>query len=229
MNLSPIINGQFIDPQGEPYSCGLVWTYANLSNIPQVTYKDPDGNEAHDNPIVLNSLGMPPAPVFLKDGPYSFTRHDCTGLQIGARIDNILGIVGVTSGDLPNVKLEGLTAPGTQTYAVKVAKYWDYGNLRKFRIFIVLSAKGEPSGDLIVSGLGKKNLNTTNNYSAVTVGAYKFDIGSFTQLSGLIPPNADYVVLMKNGSNVSNARLTEAGLLNDSEISLWGEYETALG
>ena len=68
--LSPLFNndGAQIDSSGDPRSGGLIHTYLAGTTTPATTYKESTGVTAHTNPIVLNSNGLPPAPIWLTTG-----------------------------------------------------------------------------------------------------------------------------------------------------------------
>lgn len=66
--LSPIFNDAVLDSSGNPYSGAQLFTYAAGSSTKQTAYQDQAGTTPHTNPIVLNSRGEPPAPIWLTEG-----------------------------------------------------------------------------------------------------------------------------------------------------------------
>jgi hypothetical protein len=56
------------DASGDPLSGYQVFTYAAGSTTKQTTYQDSGGVTPHANPIELNTLGFPPAPIWLTEG-----------------------------------------------------------------------------------------------------------------------------------------------------------------
>lgn len=67
VRLSPI---QYFgtDANGDPLSGYKVFTYGAGSSTKKNTYQDSGGVTAHANPIVLNTLGFPTAPIWLTEG-----------------------------------------------------------------------------------------------------------------------------------------------------------------
>lgn len=64
--ISPVLNGvPVIDAAGSPVSDGLVHTYLSGTSTPAATYQDADGIAAQSNPIVLDTGGYLPAPLWL--------------------------------------------------------------------------------------------------------------------------------------------------------------------
>lgn len=64
--LSPIGNGQqFNDSNGSPLSGALLFTYTAGSSTKRTTYTDINAGGSNTNPIVLDSSGRPPSPIWL--------------------------------------------------------------------------------------------------------------------------------------------------------------------
>lgn len=90
--LSPICNEQQSDVNGAPLSGGLIETYLAGSSTPAPTYTDITGANPQTNPIVLNTLGLAPSPIWLDSSLiYKFIVKDATGV-VQRVIDNISGI-----------------------------------------------------------------------------------------------------------------------------------------
>lgn len=78
-----------VDAYGNPLVGGRLYTYANMTTTPQITYKDAAGTIANTNPIILDSLGS--AVVFLKEGlVYTFVMKDANDALIWSQ-DSISG------------------------------------------------------------------------------------------------------------------------------------------
>lgn len=80
---------QFMDGNGDPLAGGYVSTkYAGTSDD-KATYSDSAGTTPYDNPIDLDSSGMPDAgPIFLQAGAYDFYVYDTNDVLV----DTIEGI-----------------------------------------------------------------------------------------------------------------------------------------
>ena len=63
--LAPVPMQQFFDANGDPLSGGLIYTYVTGTTTNQATYTSAVGDVAQTNPIVLNSRGEPPSPIFI--------------------------------------------------------------------------------------------------------------------------------------------------------------------
>jgi hypothetical protein len=97
--LSPLFNndGSQIDSNGDPRSGALLFTYLSTTSTKATTYKDSAGAVAHTNPIVLNSNGLPPAPIWLTTGStYKFVLAPSTDTDPPASailtIDNVSAV-----------------------------------------------------------------------------------------------------------------------------------------
>src|SRR6185436_3131192 len=67
VKLSPVFQEAQLDSNGNPWVGAQLFTYTGGSSVKQTTYQDTVGT-AHTNPIVLNSRGEPPAPIWLTTG-----------------------------------------------------------------------------------------------------------------------------------------------------------------
>lgn len=90
--LSPVCNESQIDDNGDPLSGGTVETYLAGTSTPAPTYTSITGATPQTNPIVLNTLGLPPQPIWLaSELQYKFIIKDAVG-NVQRTIDNIAGI-----------------------------------------------------------------------------------------------------------------------------------------
>jgi hypothetical protein len=97
VKLSPVFNDAQLDSSGNPYVGAQLFTYAAGSTTKQTAYQDSAGLTQHTNPIVLNSRGEPPAPIWLTEGStyklYLTTPTDTDPPVTSVRvIDNIRGV-----------------------------------------------------------------------------------------------------------------------------------------
>lgn len=129
--LSPIGNDQFIDANGDPLTGGQVETYLNGSSTPAATYTSSSGATPQPNPIILNSLGYAPSPVWLTGGvAYKFIVKDASGSTLRT-IDDISGINDaevslsewVESGLVPTyIGATSFSVPGDQTPLLQIGR-----------------------------------------------------------------------------------------------------------
>lgn len=90
--LSPVLNEQQFDANGNPLSGGKIYTYLAGTVTPVTTYKTSTGT-AQANPIILDSSGNYPTgtQLWLSGGlQYKFVVQDSTGVTLRT-IDNITG------------------------------------------------------------------------------------------------------------------------------------------
>jgi hypothetical protein len=97
VKISPIFNDAQLDGSGNPYTGAKLFTYTAQSSTKQTAYQDSAGITGHTNPIILNSRGEPPAPIWLTSGvAYKFvlaapTDADPPNSPIRT-VDNIAGV-----------------------------------------------------------------------------------------------------------------------------------------
>lgn len=71
--ISPFGNNQFFTSNGVLAVGAKLFTYLAGTTTKTPVYTDVGGITPHANPIILNSLGMPPSPIYLsKAAPYKF-------------------------------------------------------------------------------------------------------------------------------------------------------------
>jgi len=68
VKLSPLFNDAQLDSNGNPYSGAKLFTYLAGSSTKATTFQDSGALASHTNPLVLNSRGEPPAPIWLTTG-----------------------------------------------------------------------------------------------------------------------------------------------------------------
>jgi hypothetical protein len=101
VSLSPIGNTMipFLTNSGIPLNGGLLYSYAAGTTTPQTTYTSNSGSIANTNPIVLQSNGVAPSPIWITDNvSYKFVLKDSSGNTLET-YDNING-QGTISGNL---------------------------------------------------------------------------------------------------------------------------------
>lgn len=92
VRLSPVFNDEQLDNNGLPANGYLLQTDQAGSSTPAPTYTDSSGTATHADPIVLNSRGEPPFPIWLVAGvAYKFTLKTPAGAVVRV-IDNVTGV-----------------------------------------------------------------------------------------------------------------------------------------
>jgi len=136
VKLSPQPWLQFLDANGDPYSGAQLFVYAAGSTTKLTPYTDNTQTSQHTNPIILNSKGIPPSPVWLVEGlSYKFVLapSDDTDPPAAAiaTYDNLKGVNDanltidqwVASGLTPTyVSATSFTVPGDQTTDLHVGR-----------------------------------------------------------------------------------------------------------
>lgn len=115
--LSPIGNSQIVDVNGNPLNGGKIRTFLAGMSTPADAYTTSAGAVLQPNPIILNSLGWSPNPLFLKAGvAYKIIFEDAAGVQIGQPFDNITGINDPAFIVGTSPVYDFISYPGTVTY-----------------------------------------------------------------------------------------------------------------
>jgi len=77
--ISPFGNDQFFTSNGVLAVGAKLFTYLAGTTTKTPVYTDVGGTTPHTNPIILDSIGMPPSPIFLdKAAPYKFVYSPST-------------------------------------------------------------------------------------------------------------------------------------------------------
>lgn len=129
--LSPVCNDQLIDVNGDPLVGGQIETYLAGSTTPAPTYTDDSGSVPQANPIILNSLGYTPNPIWLTGGvAYKFVIKNAAGV-IQRTVDDIAGVNDasvsqsewVDSGLVPTyINPTSFSVPGDQTTVLQISR-----------------------------------------------------------------------------------------------------------
>lgn len=90
--LSPLLNENQLDANGDPISGGKIYWYVAGTTTPQDTYTDETATTPQANPVILNSRGISADAIWLKGGAsYKAVFNDADDNPI-AVYDNIVGI-----------------------------------------------------------------------------------------------------------------------------------------
>lgn len=129
--LAPVCQGQAIDVDGNPRTGGKIYTYLAGTSTPTATYTTEAGSTPHANPIILNSLGQTPNPIWITSGlSYKFVETDSADVVIRTT-DNIDGVNDTTqtasewfdSGFTPTyISAVSFSVPGDQTSTLQIGR-----------------------------------------------------------------------------------------------------------
>jgi hypothetical protein len=74
-------------PDGTINAGGKLYTYDGVTNAARAVFTDTDGQNEHTNPIILDSAGMPPSPVFYTRGAsYNLVLTDADDVEIDTNL-----------------------------------------------------------------------------------------------------------------------------------------------
>lgn len=153
-HLSPLFQDAQFDANGAYLSGGKLYWYLSGTLTPATTYADSLGTYPNTNPIILNSRGEPPQPIWLTDG-VSYKAQLNTSLDVAVRpaIENITGVNSVLS---TTTGIEWTTSGLTPTYISPTQ----------------FSVPGDQTSILVVSRRLKITLSIGAIYGTVTASSY---------------------------------------------------------
>lgn len=209
VKLSPVFNDAQLDSSGNPYSGAKLFAYAAGSTTKQTAYQDSAGTTPHTNPIVLNSRGEPPAPIWLTTGQtyklYLTTPTDTDPPITSVRvIDNVTGVNDTTSavdqwigGATPTyVSATSFTLSGDQTTTYHIARRLKSTNSGG-TIYSTIT------GSSYSGGTGLTTIIVTNDSGSLDSGLSAISYGIVSAASSAVPGLtnlADIVALSAAGT-----------------------------
>jgi hypothetical protein len=213
------VAAQFFDDNGDPYAGGKLFTYVAGSSTKKTTYQDSTGTTPHANPIVLDSGGRLPAPVFGTTGAYKFVLAPSTDTDPPSSAewteDGISGINDtattsidqwVTSGLTPTyVSATSFTLSGDQTSEFHVGrrlKSTNSGGTRYSRI--ITSAYGALTTVTVVNDSGTLDAGL----SEVSYGLVSFTNTSLPLLPASLGAGLTHLQTITTAAAQTNADLT---------------------
>lgn len=134
--ISPFGNDQFFSANGALAVGYQLFTYLGGTSQKEAVYTDQNGLASHSNPIVLNSFGMPAAPIFLLiNKTYKFVYalptdtdpptspiYTVDGVDVGFAVGGIPAVEW-TLGDTPTYASgTTFTVPGNQTTTYQIGR-----------------------------------------------------------------------------------------------------------
>ena len=131
-------------------SGGKVFSYLAGTTTPAATYTSNTGVTQQQNPIILNSLGLPAQPVWMIGGlPLKFVFQDANGVQTRPTVDNISGIGDSTFEGTFTPIIAGTTVTGLGTYTAQNGRYTKINRLVYVEIDITITAH-TGTGNLLI-------------------------------------------------------------------------------
>jgi len=218
VKLSPLFNDAQLDSSGNPYSGAQLFVYAAGSTTKQTAYQDSAGSTPHTNPIILNSRGEPPAPIWLTSGQtYKFVLATPTDTDPPAgsvrSVDNITGVNDTTvtidqwvSGPAPTyVSATSFTLSGDQTSTFHVGRRLKTTN-----------SGGTVYSTITASAYGAlTTVTVVNDSGTLDAGLSAVSYGLVSAVSPATPPFGEIVYLTSvAGTNTitASASVAAAGL-----------------
>lgn len=80
--VAPVALPTFLNDNGAPCNGCLLDTFAAGTTTPEPTFTDSARTVQHANPIVMNSAGRPPSPMFLSSKSYKFRLRTAAGATL---------------------------------------------------------------------------------------------------------------------------------------------------
>jgi hypothetical protein len=153
-HLSSLFQDAQFDANGAALNGGKLYWYLAGTLTPATTYADSAGSYANPNPIILNSRGEPPQPIWLTDGvSYKAQLNDPLDVAVRPAIDNITGVNAVSS---TTTGIEW-TASGLTPVYISATQF---------------SVAGDQTSILVVSRRLKVIVSTGSIYGTITVTSY---------------------------------------------------------
>lgn len=215
VKLSPVLNWQNFDANGNPLSGGKIYTYLAGSTTPAATYTTIDGTDQQANPIILNTRGEVDQPIWLTEGQaYKFILKDANDNTIGVPWDNISGVNEVevqlsqwqSSGDSPTY----LTAT---TFSVPGDRTTDYQANRRIKLLV---SSGTVYGYIVSSVFGAATTVTVSlDSGTLDAGLSSVELGIITPLNTSLPKIPNWI-----DSAMLQDDLIIPRLINDSALGI---------
>lgn len=209
VKLSPVLQSQIFDANGNPLSGGKIETYLAGSTTPAITYSDSNGTIPQSNPIILNTRGETNNLIWLTEGVlYKFIVKDSLNKIVGHTYDNIQGI---NDSSVDTSQWQSSNATPTYISATQFSLAGDQTSAFEFnrRVKITVTA-GTVYGYISVSAY------TVLTTVTVVLDSGVLDTGiSSVELGLLTPSNPAYPnTLLEKTDSASNAQY-EAGAATD--------------
>ena len=135
--ISPVGNDQYLTNNGTLAVGYQLFTYLAGSTTKTPVYTDSAGTTPHANPIILNSIAMPPSPIFLDKGKsYKFVYATSTDtdppaspispVMDGVSVGTVITEGGNITGGINEARTTVASASAPDIFAVTVGNTVDY-------------------------------------------------------------------------------------------------------
>lgn len=193
LSLSPVFQDGQQDNNGNPANLHKIHTYAAGTSTPVPTFRTMAGDVPHTNPIVLNSRGEPPDPIWLTDGvtyDFQYTLPGDTPIRTFLNISG-MGDTEATAQAISQWIFTGLTPTflSATSFSLNGNQVSQYDVGRRIQAFI---ASGTREGFILTSAIvsGTTVVTVALDSGSLASSLTRVDIGiiSGTKSSFLIRP-----------------------------------------
>ena len=191
---------QFFDDDGNPLAGGKIYTYAATTTTPKATYTDAGGGTPADNPIDLDSSGIPDTAngsIWLEaGGAYKFVVEDSLG-NIIRTTDNVTAFSIVTStspslltvadagGDTTTWPILGLAQTGSTSPSTDSGLTYN-SSTNVLTVSGGVNVGGSTLNNFILNSYTPTLTNTTNIAASTAFATYYMRINSYVLVFGRI-------------------------------------------
>lgn len=205
---------QFFDDNGDPFASGKLFTYSAGSSTKKTTYQDSAGATPHANPIILDSSGRLPAPVWGTTGAYKLVLAPSTDTDPPTSPewteDNVSGVNDTVSTSIDQWVASGLTPTyigatsfslvGDQTTAFHVGRRLKTTN-----------SGGTVYARITASSYSAPNTTVTvvNDSGSLDAGLSAVSLGVATWANPSIPFDGAAFIVAKTASGAADVSFTE--------------------
>ena len=217
VKLSPIFQDEQLDNNGLPLAGGLLSWFLAGTSTPVTVYADSGGVSAQTQPIVLNTRGEPPNPIWLPTGAnYKATLTDSLSTLIRT-VDNIPPINDFTSPSLSEWSLFG----GAVTYqdATHFTTSGDQTAIFTTGRRLQLTVGGSYQYATIVTSVfatGTTTVTVLNDISSITSGLTQAFYGILNSVNPSLP------TVTKAPISITAAATTALGAINSNTAIMSG-------
>lgn len=190
VSLSPVFQDAQLDSQGNPASGHKIFTYAADTSTKIPTFTTLAGDVPHSNPVILNTRGEPPSPIWLTDGAkvdFVFTTPGDTDPPTSPIRTTLMDVSGIgdtqaTSQAVSEWIFTGLTPTflsavgSTSSFSVNGNQTGTYQVKRRIQAF---TSSGAFYGQILTSafGSGVTNVSGKMDSGALDSSLTRVDVG----------------------------------------------------
>ena len=193
VKLSPVFNDQSFDSNGNLLVGGLLYWYLAGTSTPTPTFTDATGATNQTNPIVLNTLGLPPSPIWLQTGQ-TYKAQLCDQLNVPLfTVDNI--------------------APVNDTSAISFSEWQTYGASATYVSGTSFTVPGDATSTLTPNrrlqlsvtaspGTSYATVKTATYSSSTTLTTITVTVDSLALDTGINGTNPGYGILSASNKSI---------------------------